>query len=195
MKTKLNSISRFAHDWIVITFNVWITWLKKFDFLKQSIFSFFIYHFKFTHDKFFRKSFIYKNMFNIFILYNFIHSSMMLNQLIQYIAWTSSNVKHDSFLKFIDRSIAILNRIFNVYWKHILTQHIVQKRLIMFEFRDLKMKMNDWFHKIKKNIDERLKTKNEKLKKTNERIERMKQKMNNCFENVIKRYIQQENKI
>ena len=29
----------------------------------------------------------------------------------------------------------------------------------------------------------------------NKRIEQMKQRMNDCFENVIKRYVQQENKI
>ena len=105
----------------------------------------------------------------------------------------SSNVEHDNFLKFIDWNITILNWILDVYWKHILSQHIVQKRLVVFEFCDLKKKMNNQFHKIKKNIDERLKTKNEKLKKINERIERMKQKMNDCFENIIKRYISQKN--
>ena len=101
----------------------------------------------------------------MFILYTFKHSMIMLKQLIQIIFQTLLNVEFNIALKFINCNMTILNRTLNVYENHIQSQHFIQKQLIAFEFCDLKRKINKQFQKMKKTMNNRLKTKNKQLKK------------------------------
>lgn len=122
--------------------------------------------------------------------YKFSHSLVVLRHLARDTARTPLSEEDPPF-KYIDRSLTILGRTFDMHGERMRQEFLGQRDFITTQFQEVEKKMDRRF----KEVDERFKEVDKRFKEVDERLEKLDKKMDGRFKEVDRRFEELDKKM
>ena len=118
--------------------------------------------------------------------YKFSHSLVVLRHLARDTARTSPSKENPPF-KYVDRSLTILNRTFDMHGERMRQKFLDQRDFIATQFQEIEKKMNGRFKEVEKKMNERFKEVDGRFKKIEKKMDGRFKEMDERFEELDKK--------